>query len=202
MIEQQVADRFRDAVTDEPPLGFDPDDVIDRAIKRTRRRRVVWGVAAATMVEAVAVWALASTPGSAGHDQVQAGGQPSGSAPAPAEASPSPAPGFTFRMTAFEATLTLDNPLAVRAAEEELDVHELVVLNPDGDDGSIQLKRADGVMEEISLHSMSRYNSKYPQPLTAEPGVPVTLAVNCSQSAHQCRGVSVTVSGYTIVRES
>src|SRR5437588_13080798 len=73
MIEQTVRDRFRDAVAGEPPLGFDPDEVVDRAIRRGRRRKAVWAIAAATCVETAGVWALASAPGE-GSDQVAAGG--------------------------------------------------------------------------------------------------------------------------------
>src|SRR5690349_7993634 len=39
MNEQQLAHRFRSAVEAEPPLGFDPDDVIDRAVLRQRHGR-------------------------------------------------------------------------------------------------------------------------------------------------------------------
>ena len=39
MIEQTVRDRFRDAVAGEPPLGFDPDEVVDRAISADETRR-------------------------------------------------------------------------------------------------------------------------------------------------------------------
>src|SRR5919197_987758 len=109
MTEQEMTDRFRDAVTGEPPLGFDPDDVVDRAIKRGRRRKVVWAVALATCVEASVVWAFASTPGG-GADQVGAGG---GRNPDPAliERMSSAAPGFQFEGTGFEQVLSAGAPL-------------------------------------------------------------------------------------------
>ncbi len=56
MIEKQLEDRMHAAVADEPPLGFDPDDVVDQAIRRRGHRR---SVLAATG-SAVAVVALAA----------------------------------------------------------------------------------------------------------------------------------------------
>ena len=38
MIEDRIAERFRAAMADEPPLGFDPDDVVTEAGRRLRRR--------------------------------------------------------------------------------------------------------------------------------------------------------------------
>lgn len=64
MIEQRIADRFRSAVLDEPPLGFNPDDVVDRAKRRQRHRRAVMATALATggvAVAAVAVFAASTT---------------------------------------------------------------------------------------------------------------------------------------------
>ncbi len=49
MIEQRIADRFRTAVLDEPPLGFDPDEVVDRAKRRQRHRTAVGASALVTI---------------------------------------------------------------------------------------------------------------------------------------------------------
>jgi hypothetical protein len=53
MIEKQLEDRMRTALTDEPPLGFDPDEVVDRAGRLRRQRRATFGAAAAVLVLAV-----------------------------------------------------------------------------------------------------------------------------------------------------
>lgn len=47
MNEQQLAQRFQAAVEVEPPLGFDPDEVINRVVLRQRRRRLVLASASA-----------------------------------------------------------------------------------------------------------------------------------------------------------
>jgi hypothetical protein len=50
VIEERLAEKFRAATADEPGLGFDPDDVVDRAIARGRRRATVLGASAAAGV--------------------------------------------------------------------------------------------------------------------------------------------------------
>jgi hypothetical protein len=62
MIEQYLAERMQSAVTAEPPLGFDPDDVVDRAARHSVRRRATAAVALGTAALAVAVIAATPTP--------------------------------------------------------------------------------------------------------------------------------------------
>jgi hypothetical protein len=65
MIEQQLAERFRAAVADEPPLAFDPDETVDRAARGQRRRYAVIATAASTAtvaLAAVAVFGVAGDP--------------------------------------------------------------------------------------------------------------------------------------------
>ncbi|CRK57617.1 hypothetical protein [Alloactinosynnema sp. L-07] len=69
MNEQQITERFRRAVDNEPPLGFGPDDIVDRAATARRRRTLLLGSAFATVavvVAAVAVQSLAGRTGPAG----------------------------------------------------------------------------------------------------------------------------------------
>jgi hypothetical protein len=79
MIEDRLAEKFHTAVAGEPPLGFDPDEVVTEAIRRRRRRQAAGATALATggvALAAVAVFASAGTPGSSG---VRAGADPTGS---------------------------------------------------------------------------------------------------------------------------
>jgi hypothetical protein len=66
-IEKRLADRMHAAVADEPPLGFDPDEVVDRA-GRLRRRRS--GYTAAGAATATAVLAVAAVTVLGNHDDV------------------------------------------------------------------------------------------------------------------------------------
>lgn len=70
MIEQQLRDGLRAAVTAEPPLGFDPDDLVTRTSRTAHRRRTTFAaVAAAAVVVAGTVSAVAATGGLSGGDQ-------------------------------------------------------------------------------------------------------------------------------------
>jgi hypothetical protein len=58
VIEEQLADRFRAAVADEPPMGFDPDDLVDRAARTHRRRSAVLAASAAAALVVLATVAV------------------------------------------------------------------------------------------------------------------------------------------------
>ncbi|HET9142163.1 hypothetical protein [Actinophytocola sp.] len=90
MIEERMADRFRAAVADEPPLGFDPDEVVSRAGRERRRRRAVAGSALATGGLAVTTAVLVASTGS-DVQTIGPGAGPTGwLAPAPGGASSAP----------------------------------------------------------------------------------------------------------------
>ena len=60
----ELETRLREVDVPEPPLGFDPDDVADRAARHVRRRRagITGTLAAAAAVVAVAVFAPGPSP--------------------------------------------------------------------------------------------------------------------------------------------
>jgi hypothetical protein len=188
MTEQQMTDRFREAVADEPPLGFDPDEVIDRAIKRGRRRTVVVAVAAATCVEAVAAWALASLPGG-GSDQMAAGG----GNPGPARGAASAEPTYPYPGAMFYFDLSRDRPVVV--ARSSVWISAVTITNVDRDRGSVQLKRADVVLYEFPLDDNGYNNKILEYGFVGYVGVPVSLVVHCESSARGCQGVSVRIAG-------
>jgi hypothetical protein len=102
VIEERIADRFRQAVLDEPPLGFDPDEVVDRARQRQRHRRAVGASALATVGVALAAVAVFAASGGGGAQLDVGAPGPSGSVAPPAvtphekvEPPPSAAPTFT-----------------------------------------------------------------------------------------------------------
>src|SRR5690242_18668115 len=89
MNEQQLAQRFLSAVEAEPPLGFDPDEVIDRAGLRQGRGRLGLGSAAAAVAVMVAAVAVLSGVQPSGAPEIQVGTAPSGPAEPSASSSPS-----------------------------------------------------------------------------------------------------------------
>src|SRR5690348_6707947 len=63
MIEERITETFRLVVAGEPPLGFDPDDVVAEAARRTRARRAIAATVAATGAVALTAVALFTTAG-------------------------------------------------------------------------------------------------------------------------------------------
>lgn len=75
MIEQQLRDGLHAAVTKEPPLGFDPDALVDDARRIAHRRRAAFAAAAAAaIVAAGTVGAVAATRGLNARAPVEPGG--------------------------------------------------------------------------------------------------------------------------------
>jgi hypothetical protein len=67
MIEQQLRDGLQAAVTKEPPLGFDPDTLVDDARRSARRRRTtIAAFATAAAVAAGSVGAVVVATGGSG----------------------------------------------------------------------------------------------------------------------------------------
>jgi hypothetical protein len=66
MNEQILAHEFTAAVHTEPPLGFDPDEVVTRVARRRRNRRNVLLAAAGVVVAALAAVAIPATRTGAG----------------------------------------------------------------------------------------------------------------------------------------
>lgn len=86
MIEDRLANEFRTAVAGEPPLGFDPDDVVTEAIRRRKRRQAAGATALGTGGVALAAVAVFAT--SAGTGGVSVGASPSGSSAAQTATTP------------------------------------------------------------------------------------------------------------------
>lgn len=86
MSEEDVRAGLRGLVADEPPLMFDPDELMETARRQTKRRRALAAVGVATAVVAVAAVAVPLAIGTpTGNDGVTVGGSPTTtSATAPA----------------------------------------------------------------------------------------------------------------------
>lgn len=71
MIEEQLRDGLRAAVTQEPPLGFDPDELADTARRTVHRRRTAWATAAVAVIVAAGAIGAVATFGRAGGPGVE-----------------------------------------------------------------------------------------------------------------------------------
>lgn len=77
MSEEDMRDGLRGAVAAEPPLVFDPDELMATARRQAARRRALVSVGVATMLVAVAAVAVPLALGiPRGHDGVAVGGPP------------------------------------------------------------------------------------------------------------------------------
>lgn len=72
MDDKQITDSIRALDFAEPPLGFDPDDVAEKAAKRARNRRAttIAGVGTFAVIGAIASAGMFLAPGSS-HDSIQ-----------------------------------------------------------------------------------------------------------------------------------
>jgi hypothetical protein len=94
MIEERLTEQFHNAVAGEPPLGFDPDEVVSEAGRRRRRRQAVGATALATGAVALAAAAVFAT---SVPSQVSTGATPSASSvPSGKDVAVEPAPASSF----------------------------------------------------------------------------------------------------------
>jgi len=64
MIDERLTPHVNAALATEPPLGFDPDDVVDSAISRQHRRRRITAVVGTTVAAVAAVATIGTLVGS------------------------------------------------------------------------------------------------------------------------------------------
>ena len=96
MSEEDVRDGLRGAVAAEPPLVFDPDELMETARRQTKRRRALVSVGVATTVVAVAAVAMPFALGiPKGDGGVAVGGRPVTSTTTPTTTPTAPAIGLT-----------------------------------------------------------------------------------------------------------
>ena len=157
MNENRLTERMRAAVGGEPPLGFDPDELTDRAGRQQRRRRAVLGAAAATLVLTASAVTVGASTDSGGH---RAGG-PTSVAPAP----DCPPPMATLAPTVITRHLPGVSPDTRDLRCTKVDVQYLL---PDTD-GRVWLYREqnrDDPVNDFFAGNETAYH------LTGETGVP------------------------------
>src|SRR5882757_826010 len=185
MIEQQLSERFHTVFEDEPPLGFDPDQLVDDQ-RRGRRRRhaaVVGAVLSVAAAAAVGVVALSGTEQR----------EPLRPAEPTAEPGPSTDPSAgTITFETFEARLggtqevtpdpsvyEVTPPNDPRLPGQRLDIDSFLVDSYPGDRGVLQIRRGDEVLFEVALGDHDKYAMQLAQPWQFTSEAPLQLAVSC-----------------------
>jgi hypothetical protein len=92
MIDERLTENVRAALANEPPLGFDPDELVDRAAGMRRRRRALIGstVAAVAVLAGATVFGLSQQGGADGGVGPAATSEPRPTSSAPPSEEPTP----------------------------------------------------------------------------------------------------------------
>jgi hypothetical protein len=187
MIEQQLAERFRAAVDDEPPLGFDPDEFVDRLFRRRRRRQAL-GSALGVVAVATAAVAGVTTFGNRDGDPAP----PSYGVAAPPTVTSTPPPKVT------EPSLTDENVNAVTPAaprgkftlfpvpgRTDVDryLYHVTIRTKGRAEGLVQVRIDDVVNVEEELSPADTRELHFDAPIPVPAGANVAVAISCGKSA-------------------
>jgi hypothetical protein len=192
VLEQQLTERFRAVVDDEPPLAVDPDELVDRLLRRRRRRL---GVATALGVVVVATIAVggAAVSGAAAGDQRAA-------SPSPAPVTVAPPPDVTI--AASVPAGSYDVVAEQRKQDSLRSVSEFLVDAVPTDLGMLEIMRDGDVLFQADLAKVDAYVFRPVEPVLLKPGQRVLVAVQCKRTlarAGECH-VDVTFSVVVVAR--
>lgn len=184
MIEQQLSERFHTVLEDEPPLGFDPDQLVDDQRRNGRRHAALVGavVSAAAAIVAVSVVGLA-------------GGEQRESAP-PADGLRDTPPGPpTFEIVTFESRIggtqeVTPDPTVFEVTgkgsppigSERVNIDSFLVDSYPGDRGVLEIRRGDEVLHRVSLGNHDSYAGHLQEPWSFTPEAPLRVAISCHQA--------------------
>lgn len=188
MIEQQVAERFRAAVDDEPPLELDPDELVDRLLRRTRRRQGLATALGVTVVATAAVGGAALLGGT--------GQRPAAEPTVPASTTPT---SVDVRISATVPTGTREVLTARRQAGVRA-VSEFLVDAVPTDQGTLEIRRDDEVLFTSQLARLDTYRFRPKLPVHLKPGQRVVVAVSCRLSRGDGCRVDVTYPAPVMAR--
>jgi hypothetical protein len=185
VIEQQVAERFRAVVDDEPPFALTPEELVDRLLRRKRRRQ---GLATALSVVVAAVGGAALLGGT---------GRPPAAAPTIAS-SPAPAPTVppSTADVRISATVPVGSRAVLPAGREDgvRAVSEFLVDSGPADQGTVEIRRDDQVLFRSQLAGLDAHRFRPELPVVLKPGQRVVVAVSCRLSGDDGCRVDVTFS--------
>lgn len=178
MIEQQLAERFRAVVGDEPPLGIHPDELVDRLLRQRRRRQAIGVMAVAT----AAVAGVTTFGGSQRTDPT-----PTYRVAAPPTATPPPRPALNDESVDAVAGVLPGGKFLTFPVPGRRDVdrflHHLTVATSGLDKGMLQVRQDDRVFLEVPPGAAEKRDFDYDAPIAVPAGHEVTVAVNCVRTS-------------------
>lgn len=186
MIERQLTERFHTVLEDEPPLGFDPDELVDEQRRGRRRQAALAGavVTAAAAVVAVGVVGLSSDERLGPAQQTDP----------PVERSAVPADpdgqivsfesriGGTQEVTPDPAVYEVNGRLDPPPVLDHVSIESFLVDSYPGDRGVLQIRRGDEVLFQVQLGDHDNYAMHLTEPWNFTPEEPLRVAVSCHQA--------------------
>lgn len=202
MLEQQLTERFRAVVADEPPLRLAPDELVDRLLRRRRRR-----LGAATAMGVVVVATIA-VGGAALGGPATGGAALGGAATGPqrtASAPPAPTAVTAPAHVTIAATVpagSYDLVAEQRKQESVRSVSDFLVDAVPTDRGTLEIRRDGDVLFHADLAKLDAYVFRPREPVVLKPGQRVLVAVTCDRTLSRtgtCR-VDVTFPVLVVAR--
>lgn len=175
MIEQVLAERFHAVVVDEPPMGRDPDEFVDRLIRRGRSRLAV-GAALGVAVIATATVVVTTTFGGATPVHRAAAPPPPTLAPTsrPVAVTAHSGPSGTFEVYPV--------PLPDGAT-----LLGFVLDQPGTDLATVQVRLDDSVLFEEDVAGSDDVAYRFAKPIVVAAGQVLAVAMRCWKSDGECR---------------
>jgi cytoskeletal protein RodZ len=180
VLEQQLTERFRAVVADEPPFALDPGELVDRLLRRRRRRL---GLATALGVVVVATIAV--------------GGATVGASTGQRAADPPPAPAVAptdVRIAATVPSGSHDVVAEQRKQESVRSVSDFAVDAVPTDLGTLEIMRDGDVLFQADLARLDAYVFRPAEPVLLKPGQRVLIAVTCVRTASRAGACQVDVT--------
>lgn len=195
MLEQQLAERFRAVVDEEPPLALDPDELVDRLL-RTRRRRQ--GMATALSVVVIATIAVGGVAAAGGQraapplptvTRLPVATQPT------VEVQPSAPPASAdVTIAATVPAGGYDIVAEQRKYESVRSVAGFLVDAVPTDKGTLEIRRDGDVLFQADLAKLDAYAFRPAEPVVLKPGQRVLVAVTCHRTVSRAGGCHVDVT--------
>jgi hypothetical protein len=182
MIEQHLAERFKAVVGDEPPLGFDPDALVDGLLRRRRHRQAIGAALGVALIATTAVAGVA----------MFGGGAQRPASPLPTLVTlPPTSMGMDLTVADFhigaDAAVAPVGQFQVFAERTGGDlrrrISDFLISVEEGDKGTLQVRRDDEVLFESTLEDALTMDYHFMDPFVFEKGQRAVVAVNCVATA-------------------
>jgi hypothetical protein len=185
VLEQQLAERFRAVVDDEPPFVLDPDELVDRLLRGRRRRLGMATALGVVVVATIAVGGAAVGGASVGQRAAS---------PPPAPVTPTVAAPADVTIAATVPAGSYDIAAEQREQEYVRSVSDFLVDAVPTDRGTVEIWLDGDVLFQADLAKVDAYVFRPAEPVLLKPGQRVLVAVKCARTLSRAGGCHVDVT--------